>query len=263
MAIYGHASIISSLHTHLPPASLFRGPFSVGKWTVAEHLRWHYGVDESDVLRVHNLDVSAAEAIYEFSLTPPANSEFKLVILDLFNSTRGAQVALTSVLDNPRHARIIVVSTPGQELPGILSRTVPYRFSYLRTEEVAQVLSEKLNFSEDRAQALAERSGGQVAMALRSANLEDSVRLVREALNALRTRDEDALSAVASRWTDAHTALLIQWCNEAITRQWMVFDHEDYVEGKALPLKILIALQPRVRPRLVVRSQLMRVLRGD
>lgn len=263
MAVQGHSHHLERLHKELPPASLFVGPFSVGKWTVAEHLRWFYQIDPVDVLRVNELTTDAAEAVYEFTLTAPTASAFKLVIADLYKSTPLAQTALAFSLLNPRNARIIVVSTPADVIDAVRSLCIPFQFTYLSDEQLSNVLVQKMNFSPERAKSLAPAGRGQVAAALHVANSESVLNDVLAVVKALRIHDEELLLSYAQRWTDAHTRWLARWCEESASGRWFVFSPEDGVDSKSLPLRVLAALRQNVRPRLVVRSLLHRILRGE
>ena len=262
-APYGHNKIVASLQRFLPRAVLFVGPYSVGRWETAEHIRRNYGLDNDDVLRIHQPTVQDVHAAMDWALTPPAHSIFKLVIIELYKADNGTQTALCNALEFLGNARWIVIAEPGVTLPGILSRTVAYFFRPLQSADVSKILQERYSFGEERANTLAVRSNGQVYKALQLADSDKEISLVRQALTALRNRDEEALYALSGKWTDETTALLAQWCHETISGQWRVFDHEDYVAGRALPLKILMAIRVPVRPKLVVRSQLIEVLRGS
>lgn len=261
MAIHGHHKILDSLHIYLPQVSLFIGPYSVGRWTMAEHLRWFWNIDTDDLLRIHTLDVEAAQTIREFSSTSPTVSDFKLVVVELYRASPAAQISLIDVLENPGKTRFIIIAQENEVIHGVRSRGVPFRFHYLNPEEVAIVLQEKVGFSQERALELGRRANGHIAEALKLADSEEVLIVVRSMIKALRTNDIGSLTELAATWTDEATSYLTQWCNEAISRQWRVFDPEDFIEGPSLPLRILVATRPRVRPRLVVRSQLMSILK--
>ena len=261
MAVVGHRAIVESLDRFLPPVSLFVGPHSVGRWATAEHVRWRHQISSDDTLRVRTLDVAMASLIKDFSLTPPVNSPSKLVIVELYKSSLASQLSLASALEDTGYAKVIIIAQQHEVHPVVASRAIHYRFSALREDEVTEILTVRMKFSPDRARFLASRSNGQVFQALALAEADETLTLVREALRALRTHDEEALLELATKWSDEATSYLAQWCHETISRQWRVFDEEDIVTSRALPVRILKAIQPRVRPRLVVRSQLMKVLK--
>lgn len=263
MSVQGHKKVIDSLLKYLPPVALLLGPHSVGRWQVAEHARWKYGIVPSDVLRLRNLDVESVRTLREFSLTVPSSSPFKLAIVDLYKSSVAAQTALLSVLGDPHHLRVIIVGQAKEVTPSIRSLSVVYQMSYLTPEEVAQVLIDSKGMSKDRAVDLAKRSGGQISGALAVADSEDTLEIVRAVILALRLKDSESLSELAKKWTDEATNWLVQWCYETVSGDWRVFDPEDRADSNSLPIRILMVVRPQVRPRLVVRSQLMSLLRGD
>lgn len=265
ISVYGHERNLTSLHRYLPRVSMFVGPYSVGKWTTAEHLRQFYSIEDSDVLRVRQLTPESAQGALEFSLTPPARSTFKLIIVDLYQAERAAQAALSRAADDSRNAKIIIVNSGDflHATSGLTSRSVTYLFNALSSENLSKVLQQRYQFGEDRANDLASRAGGQVYRALQISDAEQQISTVRVAVRAIRTHDEDALNDLAGVWTDETTAWLTQWANENLSQHWAVFDIEDAIDGHRLPLLILMATRDRVRPKLVVRSQLMGVLRGE
>lgn len=261
MAVYGHKKNLLYLDQFLPEVSLFLGPHSVGRWATAEHVRWRHGISNEDTLRVRTLDVAMAAVIRDFTATRPVNSPSKLVIVELYKSSQAAQLALAAFLEDVGYARVIIIAQSSEVHGVLVSRSIVYHFGYLSSEAVAEVLVHRMNFSVDRARTLAARSGGQIFQALALADAEETLDLVRCALTAIRNRDPEALEECAKSWSDEATAYLAQWCHETISRQWRVFEEGDLVEGRAIPVRILRALNYRVRPRLVVRSQLMQVLK--
>lgn len=263
MAIRGHTEIVRRLDEHLPRVTLLAGPYSVGRWSVAEHARWRHGISREDVLRVRTLTTETAETIREYTQVAPVESEYSLVIVDLYKSSEAAQVTLSAALDDPGHSKIIIIGQPHEVSSRIASRSTVFYFTLLEDEEVAQVLIDRMGFSADRAAELGARSGGTISGALKLANANEALDRVRAALHAIRTHDPDELESLATTWQDEDTSWLTQWCYEAIAGRWKVFEPEDASEGPYLPLRILMALDPGVRPRLVVRSQLMDVLRGN
>lgn len=260
--IYGHDTLVASLRQYFAPVSAFVGPRGVGKWTVAEYLRVENSIHHQDVIRFHRLDAEAVETLKQFSLTAPVASPFKLAIVELYRGTDGAQEALAGLLESPKYLKIIFISEPANLSRSISSRAVMYKFKPLRVDEVSSVLVAREGFSRDRAAQYASVSGGQVSKAMELAGSEPTIELVRRAVVALRSKDADALSALAAEWTDDATSWLVEWCHEAISGQWRGFSEEDRIDSPALPIRILQALAESVRPRLVVRSQLMKVLKG-
>lgn len=263
MTVYGHETLRASLRQYFAPVAVFSGPRGVGKWTVAEQLRVENSIHHSDVLRFHRLDSDAVLALKEFSLTPPAASEFKLAIVELYPGSESQQQALASLLEHPRYLKIIFIAEPSAIDQAISSRAVTYRFKPLRPDDVSSILVSRLGIPLENARSLASVSGGQVSKAVQIDAAEPAIELVRQAVAALRVKDVDALSALSDAWTDEATLWLVEWCHEAVSGQWRAFCEEDQIESVSLPLRILKELSVKVRPRLVVRSQLMRVLKGN
>lgn len=263
MTVYGHETLRASLKQYFAPVSIFLGPKGVGKWTVAEQLRVENSIHHSDVLRFHRLDSQAVQALKDFSLTPPAASPFKLAIVELYPGTEPQQEALSDLLEYPRYLKVIFITQPGAVSKALSSRAVTYRFKPLRSEDVSAILVSRLGFTADVARSLSSVAGGQVSRAVEIDSAEPAIELVRRAVTALRTKDSDQLSALAESWTDEASTWLVEWCHEAIHGQWRAFSEEDRIDNPSLPLKILKAMAERVRPRLVVRSQLMTVLKSN
>lgn len=262
MTVYGHETLVRSLRQYFAPVSAFVGPRGVGKWTVAEHLRSEFSVAAEDVLRIHRLDLDAVEALNVFASTPPASSDFKLAIVELLSGSRRYQPMLYPLAEFPRSLKIIFIAEQKNIDAGLQSRCVSYKFPRLRPDDVSSILTRKMNFSVERARELAAVSGGQVSTALSVADAEPSLDLVRRAVLALRVKDEEALGALAKDWTDEASQWLVEWCHEAVSGHWRAFSEEDRIDSPVLPLRILKHMTEPVRPRLVVRSQLMSALKG-
>lgn len=258
----GHDQIREALESRFTVKScLFVGPPSVGKWTLAEHLVRVWEVPECDVIRVRSLTVDSAREVVEAARVFPSRG-LRVILIRYDGASVAALNALLKVLEEPFSVtRFILVGT---ELPPrtVTSRCAVYQFSLLTNEEVKKVLLER-RFSPSEATRLAKASGGSVRQALDLANDSEVKVLVLQAMKAILERDTDALDGVAARWTDEHTKVMGTLCREAISGRWGMFSAgEAEGVGKKLPLRILIALRPSIRPRLVVRSSLMSVLRG-
>lgn len=259
--IVGHAAVLSRLKAALPPVALFEGPQSVGKWATAEYLRTFYGVANEDTFRARRLDVETAKTIVDFTSTAPIK-ELKLVIISMAGATKAAQHILLKTLEesHERVCFILVASYP--VLDTISSRAVRYQFGALSDTEVAQVL-ELRKMKPGDAKALADRARGSVKQAFEATEVGEYKPLVVLALRAISLKDSDALEQLAGRWTDEHTEYLRKWAREALTAHWRWFSPEDSeITGNRIPLKLLMALRPDIRPKLVVRASLMSVLKG-
>lgn len=262
MAVVGHQNVARVLAVELPAVALFVGPASVGKWTTAEWLRREHTIEDVDLLRIRRLTAEDARGVVRFAATAPVGN-LRLAIIRLDNATAPSQHILLKTLEQaPSTFRVILIAETWP-LPTIVSRSQIFSFSLLTEEEVAEVLRKK-NFKPTEAARLAALSGGSVQQAITVAENMESKVTVLAAVRAIRERDARALDNLAGKWTDLHTELLATLCRETITYKWRIFsDAEVEGLGRKLPMAILRALRPNIRPRLVVRSSLMNVLRGE
>lgn len=247
----------------LRPVSLFWGPKSVGKRTAAEWLRWSLDIQEGDTARVSRLQVEDAGDLTRFLRTAPFGS-VRLAIVSLDGATVAASNHLLNALESlPPTSRVILISSVPQTGP-LASRAVHFPFHLLSTEAVEQVLVKKKGFSETQAKVWASTSGGQIFRALQRKDMADNKGPVIAALKAIRERDPELLEKQADKWSDDHTDLMLKWAMEAMTGRWSLYTEEEGgFDTKAIPMRILLALRARVRPRLVVRASLMNVLRSQ
>lgn len=259
---FGHEKNVKAVHAHLPPVLLFLGPASVGKWELAEHIRVQWKFKKADTLRIKRLTQENARFAAKFASERPRGWR-KLIIVRLDRkATVGAQNALLKSMEESPDATYILVA---EESPinTVVSRAVTYPFGLLKEKDIANILTQRLNFSEDRAETLARIAGGRVKKALSYTGDQESKMVVMRALDAVHRKDNKALEAVAPLWQQDHTDLLIQWCYESLTRKWKLFiPGETNIKGTKVPLRILIALREDLRPRLVVRAALASVLQG-
>lgn len=260
-----HAKIRDRLEWDLPAVSLFIGPKSVGKWTMAEHLVSYHRINTLNVLRIEHLDASAAHSLSLLAGLSPVGP-LTLAIVRLDGSTPETKTILLKTLEecsNPNRVRFILIAS--DYVPEtISSRSTVFRFSLLSEEEVRLVLVAR-GWSVDQATLYAPRGRGQVGAATTAATADwfDAKTTVGAALSAILTRDEEILFRLADKWTEAHTTLMETMCREALSRRWQAFS-ESECEGlvRKLALRILFALRADVRPRLIVRASLMSVLRS-
>lgn len=255
--VIGHQPHERALRAHLPAVSLFVGPDSVGKTTLAFQLvRAH----DADLMRFQHLTVETARTCSEAAMMAPPR-DLRVIMLDLDGASESSLTVLLKALEEaPPTTKFILIAS---ELPmnTIVSRCSVFSFALLSEDDVAEILERK-KFAPAEARKLAALSGGQIQTALKFADNLDAKVTVLSALRAIRERDSKALDGLAIKWADPHTELLSQLCREALTRRWRVFQAAE-VEGMSgkLAMSILIALRANVRPRLVVRSSLMSVMK--
>lgn len=213
------------------------------------------------MLRVRLLTSDDARSVVRFALASPLGVR-RLAIIRLDQATPAALHVLLKTLEElPPTTHIILIATE-MPLETIVSRAEMFRFSLLTEEQVEDVLLQR-KFKPTEARRWASLSGGQVRKALDLVEDLDAKITVLSAVRAIRERDANGLDNLATKWTDQHSDLLGALCREAITGRWRIFsDAEVEGMGKKLPLSILYALRPEIRPRLVVRASLMSVLKG-
>jgi hypothetical protein len=260
--ILGHDAAVAALKHYLGPVTLLVGPRSVGKWTTAEHLRRYYGVGDADLLRINRLTADTARAFVSFASTAP-HGETKMAIVNLAQASAPATASLLKTLEDAGPQFRAILTSEREAVRTITSRATVYPFSLLSEEDLIEILVTRYGMGHAAAQVAAQRGYGQVKPALDAAKgFEDKITVL-AALSALKEHDPDTLDRLADKWTDAATELLSVWCREQVTGRWKTFTNEETeMTGKALALKILFALNADIRPRLVVRSSLMSILRG-
>lgn len=258
--VIGHSVVVSELEVDLPRVSLFLGPKSVGKTTVAQHLKGFYGVSGSDYLHVEHLDAESVQRVVGFARTHPSRDK-KLIVLQMDGSSRITQDALLLTLEEtPPDVHFILVSSESL-VPTLSSRAKVFHFPFLQEEEVEEVLREVLSGAANVSR-LAKASGGQIFRAFTASKLSEKRSEVLRALHAFYARDATILEKIAPSWTADHTSLLEIWCQELITGRWRLFEPaEAGLSDRKLAIRLLIAIRSGIRPRLVVRSSIMDVWR--
>ena len=245
-----------------PPGQpvLILGPPSVGKWALANHLATSWGVLPEELIEVKSLTASSARTVSELS-TIAAAGAFRLFLIELDGASLEACNILLKAMEDQAHSKFILVSG-SDPIPTIMSRCMVFRTGYLTDSQVASVLTER-NFSPTRSQEIAASSGGQVSVALASVNDPGVDVAVLAALRAIQTRDESTLDTLSRLWTDRHTERLSNLCTEGFSGAWHTFDASQVeAPDRKLFFRILVSLRADVRPKLVVRSSLMAVLRS-
>lgn len=259
-AYFGHEKVVKAVNNHLPPVLLFLGPRSVGKWELAEYIREKWKFKKSDTLRIKRLTQENARFAAKFASERPRGWARLVIVRIDKKATKGAQNTLLKSMEEARDAVFIIVSEE-PPIETVKSRAVTYSFGLLSDEDVKNILMDRYNFSAERAELLAGASGGQVRKALAYASQQEEKLVVLKALDCVSRKDNTGLEALATEWQDEHTELLIRWCYESLTGKWKTFvPGESNISGKKVPMRILLALQLDLRPRLVVRSALASVL---
>lgn len=257
--VIGHTSAVARVEVQRPAVSLFLGPSSVGKWSVAEYLRGVWRVDEADTLRIERLSMGNVRSVVDFAQRAAAGDR-RLVVIRLDGATEAPLNVLLKTLEEGHESTDFILISEDAPMATIATRATVFRFGFLADHEVEEVLIER-NFRPEDAQRYASMSGGQVSRALDVVNKRDVRHGVMIAVRAFRDADPAVLESAAKEWTEDHTSLLATWCRECLTGRARIFSEEELVSGRRLPFLVLQALSTNVRPRLLVRSSLMSVLR--
>lgn len=258
----GHNVVRRALESGPPlKASLFIGPNSVGKWTLAEHLITTWEIPTTDVIRIRNLNIEDARTITEAAQYYPVSGT-RLILVRLDGASQESMNVLLKTMEDASEVNHFILVGSVMPLETVASRCAVFHFSLLSEDEVCQILVSR-KFSQAEALRLSKASGGRVGPALMVADGVDPKEDVLLAMKAITERDRKALDGLATHWTDNHTVSMGILCREAITGRWGVFKESEVSGlGKRLSMQILAALKPNIRPRLVVRASLMSVL-GD
>lgn len=263
---YGNTKVQNRiLRDGLSRVSIFTGPQSVGKTTLARlALQWA-GISLREILELDGrLTTSQARTAEQFAHTAPGRGQLRGIIAHIDGASPTAVNVLLKTLEEELPIKVILVSRGVSDVPEVLrSRAQEYRFGLLASREVASVLMENYRFKQETALELARRSGGTIQGALSAARTGKPKLGVLVAVRAIQERDSETLLRVASDWTDEHTETLVAWCSEAVSHRYRTFTEDEIgpQRGFKLPLKILTALSlAETRPRLVVRTALMDVL---
>lgn len=237
---------------------LFVGPKGTGRWTEAERIRKEKSVGNTDVLRVRKLTATAASDIVNFSLFAPIGEE-KLCIIRLPSSTTKAVHTLLKILEDAPDFMTFILISKEMPIETIVSRSHVRLFSLLTEEEVALKLLNKRGIGAVSAKNLASKSGGQVSRAYEILEGGEHFADVSKMVKALLAMDVEKVESLAPVWTEEHSNLLSRWAREAITGKWAQFQKSDV--PRVFALRVLMALNTKARPRLVVRSVLTDLIR--
>lgn len=254
----GHEQIVAELSESLPHVVLFVGPASVGKSTLAKAIMERY----EDCTTWHLLNSATASDVVDISRVAPRNGSNKIITLNITKAKQEAlDVLLLALEDSPESTKFILVS---DDMPSetIVSRSHVYPFGLLSEEEVYRVLTEVNHCSKDKASLLASRSKGQISAALELAQQEENKLPVLSVLRAFREKDTQILDHASVAWEQKHTDLLQTWAKEALTGRWRIFNEAESGLSKKIIMRVLIASSTSIRPKLMVRSKLMKILRG-
>lgn len=256
--ICGHDTVRRHLEEQLPAVTLLRGPESVGKRTLSEHLAHHHGYLEVDTKRHLQLTVDDSRELRRFCSTTPMGKAGKLGIVRLGGATDAALNSLLKLLEEPPPYARFILSSVDSPLDTIASRAQVFRLGLLTPEQLLLVLTARLGMEPKMAERASVLGRGQVSRALLVGEQDAGRAYVLGALKAVSDQDGELLAAALNKWDDAAHELLATWCREAITGRWQTFTTAETfgLAGTDIPYTILEKLRLAARPRLAARVAL-------
>ena len=264
MTIIGHQQARTALERHLPPATLLRGPASIGKWTLTHHLAAHHQVAMADrLLYPDGLNIDAVRRITTFAATA-GFGQFKLVTARLDTITPAAAAALLKLLEEPPGAATRFLFTTATTTPDTLaSRCAHYPLARLTPAELADVLTTCYGYPPPAAHRAAATGTGQVRPALAADPQAAARALVLSAVNAVAAADATGLDRALRQWSPSASTLLTTYLIEALTRRPATFTTAETTtvnRSTLWNLALAVSRLPAASPHLAVRAVLQPLL---
>ncbi len=259
MNVQGHHRVRAILEQELPPATLLRGPDSIGKFTLGLHLAAHHGIADLDtvVAREGDFGVETVRTLNHWAYFPPAG-QFKVAVLDITGASMQAVHALLKMVEEPPGGMRFIL-TGAEPIPQTLvSRCRVFDLSPLTVDELRHVLLTQ-GLSKPVAVRESERGRGQVRPAL--ARIGGQMDTVEALVKAIATRDLELFEQAIADTTVVTRDLLHRWLVEAMTGERVLFTDAQMFglhTRRALLTKMLLRLSsaPRASARLTVRVAL-------
>jgi hypothetical protein len=258
--VIGHDQVRSILEDELPPATLLRGPRSIGKWTLALHLADHHRVAPVDRWLVeYGFTKDTVKLVTAYAARTPYG-KFKLIVARLDQSAKPALNALLKTLEEPPpRVKFILVAT-GETLGTVASRCETYDLGLLSTRDLEKIYKDQ-GLSSFKAERAARHARGQVD---KGYQLDSAVSHYNQVINlakALATGDRDLFAASFASWDANHTDLLTTLFTECLTHNWTMFAEDDTFglhrdRTRLWRMVSAITLLPAARPRLGIRAAL-------
>lgn len=257
--IFGHDRARAELEEQLPPVALLKGPKSVGRHTIADHLKHHHGYKPYDVRVIKKLTVDESRELKTFAATTAMGRAGKLVVADLDGASAAALNALLKLLEEPPAGIKFILIATRRVLDTISSRANVYQLGLLSEQDVYNILTQRFHHEPRAARRAAEVSGGQVERAMTAGDQDQSRAVVLTVLKAIAERDSELLEAAAPSWDRISSDLMVRWATESLSGRWQVFEAAEsfglHKDRKVL-LRILRGMNLDVRPRLQLRAVL-------
>lgn len=218
------------LRAKLPPVTLLIHPETEHLRKMAKTAAYRQVSDLGDVSNISRLTVEKAKHIRRIAILAPTGT-MRVIIIDLnYASAMATATLLKSLEEVPSTTRFILLSADMPNMT-IASRATTYMLSLDGENQIAKNKEKSEGYS-----------------------------LTLKVVEAFKERDENLLLSLATRWTEEATDSLQSWCAEAITGRWRRFDSKHALDQK-LALRILMVLEPYIRPKLIVNSSLLSVFK--
>lgn len=265
MNYHGHDELRASLkRSGLPQVSMFAGPWSVGKHTLARSELRRAGINAAETLDTkERLSVEVACQTKQFLQTRPLGTR-KGCIVHTDSANEQALNTLLKILEEPPKYATIIIVTSKPTLLTIASRAEKIQFGFLTTEEVASVLRDKFGLSNELATRAAKASRGQIKRAIEMTDIDSLKAPVVSLAKAMSDGDEELLARIASTWTQQNTRMLKTLLHEILFTEPNVFSStERFNLRRNTPglAKAYKALGSKARPRIAVKVAAGHVMR--
>lgn len=257
--IFGHHEVMSTLRKLPLTNILMVGPWSVGKRSMLEYFMQTHGI--TDITRVYDLKTADLQEIRRLSLETRGSERVIFLRLDKMNQATEERL-LKIIEDAPPEVKFLATSVYASR---IALRT---RFTYLPVgsldSKTISMILRRLGYEAATAVELAAKSLGSVGESIKAGKSSPFTSLVRRALKCIAEHDAPMLDSLYSKWEDGHTDTILAWASERITERWRTFKPEEFPElGKGTAMRILTGVDRLDRPRYVVRSTLVNIVRED
>ncbi len=222
----GHDSVRDLLEKRLPPATLLRGPSSVGKWTLALHLADVHKVLTVDrYIHADTLTTTEARKVVAFACTAPFGA-FKYVLLTTDNAQPAALNVLLKILEEPPAGTRFMLVASQHPPDTIRSRCEIYRCGALTDNQVRDVLVAQ-GMAVRHAERAARAAHGRIDAALRVSTSAAHRVVVTNVMRAVADKDTEAFERALADWDEPCKDLLFRWFVEALTKEWSLFEEPD------------------------------------
>lgn len=198
------------------------------------------------------------QSLISFLLRYPMERDLRIAVVTVTRtSTQVLQRLLKTLEELPETSRCILIS--GVPLPStITSRSQAVVSSFL-SQGATQRLLRARGYTEAESVTMATKIQGDASLLDHASDLDITKSNVLQALAHVSQGSTAALDELAQSWSQIHTDLLLKACREVITERFRFFKESELTPllTKSGAIVILTKINPRTRPRLVVRAGLL------